>query len=186
MVRLHGGVQPVAVKLVHIMFSLLEAFACEKAFSLIVNLQHVVLGFLFGPAKNNPKDVRHVLHQVYRVVPANHQIAGLQFVAWLGLLFFTRLRQRQWFCGLRHGKLAGGIYGVAIGGLFAGESMFHRVSNASKVALYFLMRHLRERGFVLFDIQMLTPITQQLGAIDIPREDYLARLAKAINLPVLF
>jgi leucyl/phenylalanyl-tRNA--protein transferase len=77
-------------------------------------------------------------------------------------------------------QLAGGIYGVAIGGFFAGESMFHRKANASKVALYCLTKHLRERGFILFDIQMLTPITEQLGAIEIPRDDYLRRLAQAL------
>jgi leucyl/phenylalanyl-tRNA--protein transferase len=78
-------------------------------------------------------------------------------------------------------KLAGGIYGVAIGGFFAGESMFHRVSNASKVALFHLIQHLRERGFLLFDIQMLTPITTQLGGITIPRNEYLRRLAVAVD-----
>ena len=65
-------------------------------------------------------------------------------------------------------RLAGGVYGVAMGGLFAGESMFHRVSNASKVALFHLIEHLRRQGFVLFDIQMLTPITAQLGGVTIP------------------
>src|SRR5437899_3229936 len=79
-------------------------------------------------------------------------------------------------------ELVGGIYGVSIGGFFAGESMFHRVSNASKVALFHLHRHLRERGFVLFDIQLFTPITRQLGAVKIPREQYLQRLAKAVEL----
>ena len=78
----------------------------------------------------------------------------------------------------------GGIYGVAIGGFFAGESMFHRVSNASKVALFHLIEHLRRRGFVLFDIQMLTPITAQLGGITIPRDEYLTRLAQAVEKPV--
>jgi len=75
--------------------------------------------------------------------------------------------------------LVGGIYGVAIGGFFAGESMFHRVSDASKVALFHLHRHLQTRGFALFDIQMVTPITAQLGATQISREQYLARLEKA-------
>ena len=79
------------------------------------------------------------------------------------------------------GLLAGGIYGVSIGGLFAGESMFHRVSNASKVALFYLVQHLRERGFELFDIQMLTPITAQLGGSAIPRSEYLDRLGKAVE-----
>jgi leucyl/phenylalanyl-tRNA--protein transferase len=79
------------------------------------------------------------------------------------------------------GKLVGGIYGVAIGGFFAGESMFHRVSNASKIALYYLIEHLRRRNFSLFDIQMLTPITSSLGAIQIPRVEYLNRLATAVQ-----
>lgn len=81
----------------------------------------------------------------------------------------------------QNGKLAGGVYGVALGGFFAGESMFHRVSNASKVALVQLINHLREQGFTLFDIQMLTPVTRQLGATEIPREEYLKRLSKALK-----
>jgi len=79
------------------------------------------------------------------------------------------------------GQLVGGIYGVAIGGFFAGESMFHRVGNASKVGLYHLVNHLRERGFTLFDIQTLTPTTSRLGAALIPRSTYLQRLADAID-----
>jgi leucyl/phenylalanyl-tRNA--protein transferase len=77
-------------------------------------------------------------------------------------------------------QLVGGIYGVAVGGFFAGESMFHTVSNASKVALYHLIELLRRQGFALFDVQMLTPITKQLGALEVPREDYLNRLASAV------
>lgn len=80
------------------------------------------------------------------------------------------------------GKLVGGIYGVAIGGFFAGESMFHRVPNASKVALHALVEHLRMRYFELFDIQMVTPVTKLLGAIEIPRTEYLRRLRNAIAL----
>ncbi len=79
-------------------------------------------------------------------------------------------------------QLVGGIYGVSIGGLFAGESMFHRANNASKVALSHLHRHLRERSFGLFDIQLLTPITRQLGATTISRETYLQKLVKAVEL----
>jgi len=82
--------------------------------------------------------------------------------------------------------LAGGIYGVAIGGFFAGESMFHRVANASKIALLTLRQHLHRRGFVLFDIQMLTPVTLQLGAVAIPRGQYLTRLQQAIAKPCRF
>lgn len=86
----------------------------------------------------------------------------------------------------QEGQLAGGIYGVAVGGLFAGESMFHRASNASKVALYHLVKHLRQRDFSLFDIQMLTPITSRLGAVQIPRTDYLKRLAVAVEKSCIF
>src|SRR6267154_69222 len=78
-------------------------------------------------------------------------------------------------------KLVGGIYGVAIGGFFAGESMFHRVSNASKIALYHLIEHLCRRNFTLFDIQMLTAITSSLGAIQISRAEYLKRLSLALQ-----
>ena len=78
-------------------------------------------------------------------------------------------------------RLVGGIYGVAVGAFFAGESMFHRASNASKVALFHLVEHLRQQGFVLFDLQMLTPITSQLGGETILREAYLQRLADAVS-----
>jgi len=81
----------------------------------------------------------------------------------------------------RDKQLVGGTYGVAIGGLFAGESMFRRVSNASKVGLFHLIEHLRHQGFALFDIQMLTPITEQLGGSTIPRGEYLKRLAAAVE-----
>lgn len=78
--------------------------------------------------------------------------------------------------------LVGGIYGVSMGGLFAGESMFHRADNASKIVLVHLVEHLRERGFALFDIQVVTPTTKALGAISIPRATYLRRLEKAVAL----
>jgi leucyl/phenylalanyl-tRNA--protein transferase len=83
-------------------------------------------------------------------------------------------------------ELVGGIYGVSIGGLFAGESMFHRVSNASKVALVRLVEHLRRRGFTLLDVQFLTPVTRALGGAEIPRNVYLERLAVALQQPCHF
>jgi leucyl/phenylalanyl-tRNA---protein transferase len=86
----------------------------------------------------------------------------------------------------REGKLAGGLYGVAIGGFFAGESMFSRQTDASKVALASTVNRLRERGFQLFDIQMLTEHTERLGAIEIPRTEYLARLRAALTCEVSF
>ena len=84
------------------------------------------------------------------------------------------------------GKLVGGIYGVNVGGLFAGESMFHRADNASKVALVKLTEHLREKKFAVFDIQMVTPATKPFGAKEISRAEYLARLAKAVELECTF
>ncbi len=84
------------------------------------------------------------------------------------------------------GRLAGGTYGVAIGALFAAESMFHYVTDASKVALVALMRHLRSRGYELVDIQQLTPHTAAFGAIEIARDEYLRRLALALGREVTF
>lgn len=86
----------------------------------------------------------------------------------------------------RAGELAGGVYGVAVGGLFAGESMFHRADDASKVALFHLVGRLRERGFTLFDTQMVTPVTRQLGATEISRDAYLRRLAAAAGRDARF
>jgi leucyl/phenylalanyl-tRNA--protein transferase len=83
-------------------------------------------------------------------------------------------------------RLVGGIYGVAIEGFFAGESMFHRVTDASKIALCHLMEHLRARKFELFDTQVLSPLTARLGAIEIRRRDYLERLASALRNPAQF
>ena len=81
-----------------------------------------------------------------------------------------------------NGELVGGLYGVAVGGLFAGESMFHRVSNASKVCVARLVERLNARGFVLFDTQMVTTATTQLGAIEVRRPEYLRRLKTAIDI----
>ncbi len=82
----------------------------------------------------------------------------------------------------REGRLAGGVYGVAIGGLFAAESMFYRVSEASKVALVHLVGQLRGQGYCLLDIQQLTPHLATMGATEIPRIEYLHRLAEALQV----
>ena len=84
------------------------------------------------------------------------------------------------------GKLAGGTYGVALGGLYAGESMFYRVRDASKVALVHLVAHLSARGYRLFDLQQLNPHTESLGGTEIARRKYLSRLAKALKAPATF
>jgi leucyl/phenylalanyl-tRNA--protein transferase len=84
------------------------------------------------------------------------------------------------------GALVGGVYGVAIGGFFAAESMFYRVRDASKAALYRLVEQLRERGFELLDVQQWTPHTGRLGVVEIPRRTYLRRLQMAVLLPRTF
>ena len=80
-------------------------------------------------------------------------------------------------------KLAGGLYGVALGGAFFGESMFHRVTDASKMTLVALVEHLRAHKFALLDTQWVTPHLQQFGAIEIPRDQYLKLLRRAVELP---
>ena len=83
-------------------------------------------------------------------------------------------------------ELVGGLYGVAIGGAFFGESMFHRVTGASKIALWALVEHMRERRFALLDTQWLTPHLEQFGAKEISRQLYLHLLSQAIDLPRIF
>ena len=80
-------------------------------------------------------------------------------------------------------ELVGGLYGVAIGGLFCGESMFYRVPDASKVALVHLVSTLSERGGSILDVQWLTPHLSRLGAVEIGRPTYLARLPAALAAP---
>jgi leucyl/phenylalanyl-tRNA--protein transferase len=79
------------------------------------------------------------------------------------------------------GGLAGGLYGVAVGGLFAGESMFHRARDASKVAVVRLVEKLRQDGLDLFDVQWPTPHLASVGAIEISRQRYLGALKAAIG-----
>lgn len=78
-------------------------------------------------------------------------------------------------------KLVGGIFGVAVNGFFSAESMFHTATDASKVALFVLAETLRANNFQLLDIQILTPHTASLGAIEISREAYLERLERAVQ-----
>jgi leucyl/phenylalanyl-tRNA--protein transferase len=81
----------------------------------------------------------------------------------------------------QQGHLVGGLYGVALGGAFFGESMFHRVADASKVTLVALVERLRANGFLLLDTQWVTEHLQQFGAVEIPRRRYLKLLAQAIE-----
>lgn len=98
---------------------------------------------------------------------------------------YTALHRR----GLAHsveawcdGELAGGLYGVSLGGAFMGESMFTRIADASKVCLVHLVERLRERGYVLLDSQLPTEHLSRFGQIVVPRAEYLRRLAAALRL----
>jgi leucyl/phenylalanyl-tRNA--protein transferase len=100
---------------------------------------------------------------------------------------YLRLHRLGWVHSVeawsRDGRLAGGLYGVAVGGLFAGESMFHREPDASKVALVALVDRLRAGGASLLDVQWATPHLESLGVVAIPRDEYHQRLATALAFP---
>jgi leucyl/phenylalanyl-tRNA---protein transferase len=97
---------------------------------------------------------------------------------------YTRLHELGWAHSVETyddaGRLVGGLYGVRIERLFAGESMFHRATDASKVALVHLVEWLRDAGVELLDVQWTTPHLESLGAVEISRDEYLTRLASAI------
>jgi len=84
------------------------------------------------------------------------------------------------------GRLAGGLYGVSLTGLFAGESMFSRTRDSSKIALVYLVEHLRRQGFVLLDVQFMTPHLRRFGVIEISRRQYQKRLEQALRAWVRF
>lgn len=86
----------------------------------------------------------------------------------------------------QEGDLAGGVYGIALGSAFFGESMFSRRTDGSKIALAYLVDRLRSQGFTLFDTQFLTPHLARLGAIEIPREAYRAQLREALGARAVF
>ena len=97
---------------------------------------------------------------------------------------YVRLHHMGWASSVecyQDGELVGGLYGVRIGGLFAGESMFHTATDASKVALVALVEWLNGTGAELLDVQWMTPHLRSLGAVDIPRREYLDRLDDAVR-----
>jgi len=110
--------------------------------------------------------------------------------AWINRAFcdaYQRLNELGWahsveiYAPDQGDLLVGGLYGVRVGGLFAGESMFHRSTDASKVALVHLVDWLRATDASLLDVQWTTPHLVSLGAVEIPRTEYLQRLAAAIE-----
>lgn len=82
------------------------------------------------------------------------------------------------------GELVGGLYGVAIGAAFFGESMFSRQPDASQVAYVHLIEHLRERGYQLLDVQFVNPHLEQFGVVEVPRDDYLQSLERALQTDI--
>lgn len=82
--------------------------------------------------------------------------------------------------------LVGGLYGVTLGGLFAGESMFSRAEDASKIALVYLVERLCQRGYILLDIQFMTEHLRRFGAVEIPRREYKRRLVAALQVWTTF
>ncbi len=140
---------------------------------------------------------RHLLTADYTIT-VNKNFAGVMAgcaarpETWINAeihALYTALHQRGQAHSLevwQDGCLSGGVYGVQIGAAFCGESMFSNRTNASKTALAWLMHRLRAGGFTLFDTQFLTPHLASLGAVEIPREAYRKRLARAMTATAAF
>ncbi len=102
---------------------------------------------------------------------------------------YMTLHKRGWAHSVEtwhEGRLMGGLYGVALGGAFFGESMFSRMNDASKVALVHLVQRMNHNGFTLLDIQFMTDHLRMFGAEEIPRASYLRRLAHALQIDTSF
>ena len=185
---------------------LLSAYA-SGFFPMAVNARGDIRWFSPDPRALIPLDERfHVSHGLRRVLKKNsftvtvdedfegviQSCATSHGTTWIskGLLrAYCELHRKGWAHSVEtrlDGKLAGGLYGVHIGGAFFGESMFHRETDASKVALVRLVERLRERGFTLLDTQWTTPHLEQFGTFEISREDYLALLDRALAKPCVF
>lgn len=137
--------------------------------------------------KRNPFKIR--LNTVFRDVMAQCAAREETWINSVILDSYSALHE----AGLAHSvevwhddDLVGGLYGVAIGSAFFGESMFHTVTDASKVALVFLVQRLRERGYQLLDLQWTTPHLCTFGAVNISRRNYLDRLAEAMRYRCVF
>ena len=147
-----------------------------------------------------PLDRFHVSRSLRRAIPRFEVRVNTAFVdvmrgcadwrrphGWIDDAFvvaYTRLHELGYAHSVevwRDGELAGGLYGVRIDRFFAGESMFHRVTDASKVACWATVELLRLDGVLLFDVQWTTPHLVSLGAVDITRDEYLRRLDAALR-----
>jgi len=152
----------------------------------IIPLDGLYIGKTLGKVlKRNPYEIRinTAFEDVMLGCAFRHDESDARWITEEMLLAYTNLH----ILGYAHSvevwdgvELVGGLYGIAIGGLFAGESMFYRASNASKLALVALVGHLKSRGFTLLDCQMVTEATGKMGAIEIRRSEYLQYLQKAL------
>lgn len=128
-------------------------------------------------------------HAFEAVIKACAELRSDQNGTWLTpamLSAYTLLHHQGWAHSVeiwRNGELIGGIYGVAIGGAFFGESMFSRAANGSKIALVHLARQLAAWDFILLDAQVSSPHLYTLGAVDLPRDEFLEQLVAALVLP---
>lgn len=153
-------------------------------------------------AFHTPRSLQRLLKQTpFRIATDTAFEAVMRFCAapapgredtWISeelVVAYTRLHRLGYAHSVetwQNGRLVGGLYGVAIGGFFAGESMFSRQRDASKVALVFLAQRLRSQGFQLLDVQFMTPHLRRFGAIEIPDSDYQQRLQAALRLQTKF
>ena len=180
---------------------LLTAY-CQGIFPMAVNKRGDVRWFSPDPRAVIPLDERfHIPHGLKRVlkkfrftVTINEDFEGViqacattHGATWISQAITRAYCELHWH-GFAHsvetrldGELVGGLYGVHIRGAFFGESMFHRVTDASKVALVALVERLRAGGFSLLDTQWITPHLEQFGTFEIPRADYLKLLEAALK-----
>jgi leucyl/phenylalanyl-tRNA---protein transferase len=144
------------------------------------------------------KSLRPVLNQKRFEVFINKNFEGTirccaqpRFAAdetWISEAFieaYTQMHDLGWAHSVEcyfEGRLVGGLYGVAIGGVFFGESMFHLLPNASKVAFHYLIEILKKQGFVLLDTQFINDNVKRFGAIEISKADFLERLGDGLCL----
>jgi len=185
---------------------LLSAYA-SGFFPMAVNARGDIRWFSPDPRAVIPLDERfHVSHGLRRVLKRNrftvtvdedfdsviNACATSHGKTWISkgiLRAYCQLHRDGWAHSVetrQDGKLVGGLYGVHIRGAFFGESMFHRATDASKVALVALVERLRARGFILLDTQWTTTHLKQFGTFEIPREDYLALLDGALAKKCVF
>lgn len=145
-----------------------------------------------------PRSLQRVLNQNRFTTAINRDFAGVvkgcadRESTWISddlIELYLRLNQAGWAYSYetwQGDELAGGILGLAIGRAFMGESMFFRIPDGSKVAMVQLVRHLRDRNFILFDAQMPNPHLSRFGAYDISQEDYLRTLTFGLRSPCPF